>query len=140
MDQELIIPARFDHREAAAGLRSLEQSGRTADDLAHAADSAVARFQRAHESIRTASRGFLELHRAVGSDDDRGVEGRLGRSADRAAGPEDAAESGPNERHDVLTHRPMLGGPRPEYHSSLEPAVPRPQAEPGLRGGRPTSP
>ncbi|MHB1558857.1 MAG: hypothetical protein ACYC61_15500, partial [Isosphaeraceae bacterium] len=137
MDQDRIIPARFDHREAAAGLRSLEQSGRTADDLAHAADSVVARFQRAHESIRAASRGFLELHRAARSAGDPGEDEQPGGTADHPPGLEDAAERPPDEPHDVPTHRPILGGPRPGQHDSPDRAVPR---RPAAGGGPTPSP
>jgi hypothetical protein len=63
--RELIIPARFDHKDAAAGLKAIEQCGHVASDLEHAADAASARFRKAHESIKSASQGYLDLRRAL---------------------------------------------------------------------------
>ncbi len=69
--RELIIPARFDYKDAVAGLKSIEDTGHVAGDLEHAADAASARFRQAHESIKLASQGYLELRRALRGDVDQ---------------------------------------------------------------------
>ncbi len=69
--RELIIPERFDHKDAVAGLKSIEHTGHVAGDLEHAADAASARFRQAHESIKLASQGYLELRRALRGDVDQ---------------------------------------------------------------------
>jgi hypothetical protein len=64
-NREQIIPARFDSKDAVAGLKAIEQCGHVAGDLEHAADAASARFRAAHESIKSASQDFLELRRTL---------------------------------------------------------------------------
>jgi hypothetical protein len=64
-NRKLIIPDRFDHKDAAAGLKAIQQSGHVAGDLEHAADMASARFRKAHESIKSASQSYLELRRTL---------------------------------------------------------------------------
>jgi hypothetical protein len=64
-NREQIIPARFDSKDAVAGLKAIEQCGHVAGDLEHAADAASARFRTAHESIKSASQDFLELRRTL---------------------------------------------------------------------------
>lgn len=63
--REQIVPARFDYRDAVAGLRAIEESGQVAGDLGQAADAASARFRKAHESVGSALREFLRLGRAL---------------------------------------------------------------------------
>jgi hypothetical protein len=63
--RELIIPTRFDHKDAAAGLKAIEQCGHAAGDLEHAADAASARFRKAQESVKSASEGYIELRRTL---------------------------------------------------------------------------
>ncbi len=127
MDQhDPIIPARFNHRDAAAGLRSLEQTGEHADALAHAADSAAARFQRAREAIGAASRGYLDLGqstRSVGVDD-----------------PDEPA-SGAGEPRDAVGLRPGPAGSRSSNHETSSPGEPGDPQRPGHLinpGGRAT--
>ena len=55
-NQEWIIPARFDSRDAAAGLRSIDEGGQASGDLGQAAEPTSDRFRKAHESIASASR------------------------------------------------------------------------------------
>ncbi len=64
-NRKLIIPDRFDHKDAVAGLKAIQQSGHVAGDLEHAADMASARFRKAHESIKSASQSYLELRRTL---------------------------------------------------------------------------
>ena len=64
-NRKLIIPDRFDHKDAVAGLKAIEQSGQVAGDLGHAADTASARFRKAHDSIKSASQSYLELRRTL---------------------------------------------------------------------------
>jgi hypothetical protein len=64
-NRKLIIPDRFDHKDAVAGLKAIQQSGHVAGDLGHAADMASARFRKAHESIKSASQSYLELRRTL---------------------------------------------------------------------------
>ncbi len=136
MDPEFLIPARFDHREAAAGLRSLEHSGGAVDDVTHAADSAVARFQQAHESIQAASRGFLDLRRAAGSAADPDAEPGARRSTDHPPATEDGAGLRSSEPTESYGRRAILAGPRPGHHDSLEPATPEQLTHPTDPGGR----
>jgi hypothetical protein len=63
--REQIVPARFDYKDAAAGLRAIEESGQVAGDLGQAADAASARFRKAHESVQSALQEFLRLGRAL---------------------------------------------------------------------------
>lgn len=64
-NRELIIPARFDSKDAAAGLRAIEESGHAADDLGQAAAAASAQFRKAHESVQAAAQEYLRLTRSV---------------------------------------------------------------------------
>jgi hypothetical protein len=64
-NRKLIIPDRFDHKDAVAGLKAIQQSGHVAGDLEHAADMASARFRKAHDSIKSASQSYLELRRTL---------------------------------------------------------------------------
>lgn len=90
-NRELIIPPRFDSKDAAAGLRSIEGSGRAADDLGQAADAASARFRRAHASVQAASEEFRRLRRALQQSD--GHEGRA--TTDGLAAGEVVSGTGP---------------------------------------------
>lgn len=54
----MIIPVRLQSRDAAAGLRSIEESGQ-------AADAASGRFRKAYESLTAASQEYLRLRRAL---------------------------------------------------------------------------
>jgi hypothetical protein len=63
--REQIIPARFDYKDAAAGLRAIEESGQVAGDLGQAADEASARFRKAHESVQSALQEFVRLGRSL---------------------------------------------------------------------------
>lgn len=64
-NRELIIPARFDSKDAAAGLRAIEESGHAADDLGRAADAASARFRKAHESVQASAQDYLRLRQSL---------------------------------------------------------------------------
>lgn len=112
-----VIPARFDHKDAAAGLKAIEQSGRTAEDLGHAADSASDRFRRAHKAVQSATRGYLELQRALGSSGDGGPDQSDTYSAS-PSGPRLAANVRPedwSEPTDVVRGR---AGVRPGGNAS----------------------
>src|SRR5262245_59354805 len=61
----LIIPARFDSKDAAAGVRAIEESGHADGDLGQAADAASARFRKAHESVRAAAQEHLRLRQSL---------------------------------------------------------------------------
>src|SRR5579885_2703948 len=91
--REQIVPARFDYRDAVAGLRALEQGGHVAGDLGRAADLASARFRKAHESVRSAVQEYF----------------RLGRALQQAPGPEPRPTTGApvaNEAGDEDATRP----------------------------------
>src|SRR5947209_7836829 len=83
--REQIVPARFDYKDAAAGLRAIEESGQVAGDLGQAADAASARFRKAHESVQSALQEFV----------------RLGRSLQQAPGHEPGPTAGANDANDA---------------------------------------
>jgi hypothetical protein len=63
--RELITPGRFDSRDAAAGLKAIEESGHAAGDLGQAADAASARFRKAHESVQSAMQEYHLLRQSL---------------------------------------------------------------------------
>lgn len=64
-NHEWIIPVRFESRDAAAGLRSIEEGVLTAGNLGQTADTTSGRFRQAHESIASASRQYSRLRAAI---------------------------------------------------------------------------
>jgi hypothetical protein len=70
---ELIVPARFDAKDAVAGLRAIEESSHVAGDLGQAADAASAQFRKAHDSVRSALQEFSDLGRTLQQSTDPAV-------------------------------------------------------------------
>ena len=66
--RDLIIPARFDSRGAAAGLKAVGGGGHASGDLGQAAAVAADQFRRAHESVESALQEFNLLRRASGGE------------------------------------------------------------------------
>ena len=105
---ELIIPARFDCKDAVAGLKAIEDSGHVASDLKHAADAASAQFRKAHESIKAASQEFLSLRRALPQSPDHEIRPTAGGFAGNEAGGDVATTLSPEawleSREDVRSN------------------------------------
>ena len=106
-NRELIIPARFDCKDAVAGLKAIEDSGQVADDLGQAANAASAQFRKAHESIKSAAQEFVRLRRALHQSPDQDVGPANGGLAPSEAGGDPLADSSPERwlesREDVLS-------------------------------------